>query len=80
MPRGQVYVANEMEEPGKRNAPSLCVFWFFTTLSLSNNAVRMFTGSGSMVCTLAGWPSGLNGRWLVACPACEYHRATSPPA
>jgi hypothetical protein len=37
-------------------------FLFFTTLSFSANAVRMFTGSDSRVCTLAGCPSGLNGR------------------
>jgi len=32
-------------------------FPFFTTLSFSAIAVRMFTGSGSLICTLAGCPS-----------------------
>jgi hypothetical protein len=29
--------------------------------SFSAIAVRIFTGSGSLICLLAGWPSGLKG-------------------
>ena len=39
-------------------------FPFFTTLSFSANAVRIFTGSGSLTCTLPGCPSGLNGQLM----------------
>ena len=42
--------------------PSLLVAIFFTTLSFSAIAVRMFTGSGSLTCTVGGCPSGLKGR------------------
>jgi len=48
--QGLVYIAHEMEEPRKGDSPA--------------NAVRMFTGSGSLIWTLAGCPSGLNGQLM----------------
>ena len=37
---------------------------FLTALSFSAIAVKIFTGAGSLIWTLAGCPSGLNGRLM----------------
>ena len=56
-----MYVAYKMEEPREGNRPSLRIVLVVNNHLIPSQAVRMFTGSGSLICTSTGCSSGLKG-------------------
>jgi hypothetical protein len=62
--KGLVDVANEMKSHANAIAFRCGSLSFFTSRSFSARAVSMFTNSGSVGCTFARCPSGLNGQLM----------------